>query len=124
MELEKKQYMDQIQTLVKDLEKAKIEIKELLTVKGGKNIKITKSPGDKYDNKDVVELDSEQEILKGKTLGFRRDGPQVQSTEIFKCPECGVSLKDKIRLEEHVKRHKDLRMKCKKCDEIFNNENE
>ena len=124
IEKEKKQYMEQIQKLVKDLEKVKIENKELLTLKRGKNTKVVKSPGDKYDIEDVVELDSELEILKEKTSGFRRDGPQVQSIEIFKCKECGFNVKDKIRLEEHVQHHKALRIKCRKCDTIFTIDND
>ena len=120
MEQEKKQYVEQIQKLVRDIETAKILNKEHLAQKQDGNIQIVKSPGDKYDQEDVVELDSEKVILNGKSSGFRRDGPQAQPNQIVKCSKCGCTFKEKKKLEEHMKQHKDLTIKCKKCSDIFN----
>ena len=92
---ENKQYVSHTQSLIKDLEKLKIENKELLTLTKGGNTIIVKSPGDKYDQEDVVELDSEQAIVDGKSSGFRRDGPQAPSTQRLKCIDCGYSFNDK-----------------------------
>ena len=74
---------------------------------------VKKTPGDMYDrqDEDSEEFDSEKEVLHGKHKGFRRNGPQVQPTQMFDCTECEHSTKDKKKLDEHVKRHKELQIK-------------
>ena len=124
VEIEKKQYADQVQKLVKDIEKLMVEHKELSVLKTVKKTQIMKSPGDKYDQEDVIKLDSEKEILNGKRSGFRRDGPQVQSTPINICPECQKILRDKVKFQEHMKQHDALKIKCRICTKTFNNDND
>ena len=63
---EKKQFEDQIQKLVEDLERVKIINKELKSIKDVDHASIKTTPGDNYDHEDEVELDSERTILKGK----------------------------------------------------------
>ena len=85
---------------------------------------VKKTPGDKYDNQDEVEFDSEKEIFRGKQNGFRRNSPQVNSTPVIICKECDFSLKDKRSLDEHMKRHMEFQMKCRKCGEPFKTDND
>ena len=121
---ERQESNDKIQKLVEEMERIKIENKELKVQRRGNKTNIQKSPGDKYDVDDEVELDSEREILKGKQSGFRRNGPQLQPTQIFKCPKCDNSLKDKIALEKHLESHKTIEIKCKTCGERFDKESD
>ena len=114
--------MEQIQKLVKDLEKVKIENKELQSLKKVRKTNMKKTPGDFYDFEDVEEFDSETELLKGKQSGFKRTGPQVQASEVFKCSECNYQLPNKKSLEEHMKRHQDLKIRCRSCGETFKND--
>ena len=102
---ERKECEDQIQKLVEEMETIKIENKELKTQRRSNKVAMKKTPGDKYDIEDEVELDSEREIFNSKHTGFRRNGPQVQPTQIFKCPKCAYSLKDNTSLEKHLETH-------------------
>ena len=77
-----------------------------------------KTPGDSYDLDDKEEFDSEREILKGKQNGYRRSGPQVQASQIFKYTQCQYQLKDKKSLEKHKKGIKNFKL-CVKNVEKF-----
>ena len=101
---EKEEYEKQVHQLTEQLEKVKVENKELNNLKKVHKINVKKTPGDSYDLEDEEELDSEREILKGKQNGYRRSGPQVQASQIFKCTQYQYQLKDKNSLEEHEKK--------------------
>ena len=116
-----KESEDQVYQLVEDIEKVRIENKELKTIKNIDRSAKKQSPGDIYDNEDVIELDSEKELLKGKQSGLRREGPQVQSVQTFPCTVCGFKLNDQTQLNNHLKSHQDFRKICKKCGETFKN---
>ena len=111
---EKKVSDDEIHRLTEDLEKLKIENKELKTLSKANKSTVKKSPGDIYDRQDEEEFDSEQQIFQGKHKGFRRTGPQVQPIQIFDCTECEHSTSNKIKLDEHIQRHREKTFKLQK----------
>ena len=76
----KKDSEEEVHRLTENLEKVKIENKELRTLKNKNTFTVKKTPGDMYDRQDEEEFDSEKEVLHGKHKGFRRNGPQVQPT--------------------------------------------
>ena len=119
---EKKECENQIHKLVADLEKIKIENKELNTVRNGNKTSLKKTPGDKYDVEDESEFDSERDILKTKTMGFRRNNPQVQSSAVFKCQECEHNASNEAMLEKHLHTNRRSDMKCNTCNDLFNSE--
>ena len=122
--IEKKESNMQIHKLVGDLEKIKIENKELKSVKQINRVTVIKTPGDNYDQQDEVEFDSETVILRGKQNGFRRNSPQANSTPMFTCSECDYTLQNKRSLDKHMKRHTEFQIKCRKCSEPFKNDND
>ena len=124
LENQLKESEDLVHKLVEDIEKVKTENKELKTIKKIQKTTAKSSQGDIYDKEDESELESEKELLKGKQRGFRREGPQVQSVQIFSCDVCGVQLKDKTQLDIHSKCHENIIKKCMKCPETFKNEND
>ena len=80
---EKKEHNMEIHRLVENLEKMKIENKELKTVTKGINVTAKKTQGDVNDKEDNDDLDSEKEIVWGKNNGFRRNSPQSNSSQVF-----------------------------------------
>ena len=68
--------------MTEELEKVKIENKELQSLKKVRKTNMKKTPGDLYDFEDVEEFDSETELLKGKQSGFKRTGPQVRFSNV------------------------------------------
>ena len=120
----KKGSEEEVHRLTEDLKKVKIEKKELRTLKNKNTFAVKKTPGDMYDRQDEEEFNSEKEVLHGKHKGFRRNGPQVQPTQMFDCTECEHSTTDKKKLDEHVKRHKELQIKCRKCGEVFKSDSD
>ena len=121
---EKKESNIEIYRLVEDLEKMKIENKELKYINKGRNLTVKKTSSDSYDKQDEEELDSERDIIRGKQNGFRRNNPQNNSTQVFSCNECEYLPKDKKSLDEHKKRHIDLQIKCMKCGKPFLNDSD
>ena len=125
IESQLKEYENQIQALVEDVEKVKTENKELKSMnKMNKSSAAEQSPRDIYDKEDEIELDSEKELLLGKQSGFRREGPQVQSVQFFPCQVCGSKLKDLPQLNIHLKIHDKPIKRCNKCGKTYDNEND
>ena len=125
IESQLKEYENQIQALVEDVEKVKTENKELKSMnKMNKSSAAEQSPRDIYDKEDEIELDSEKELLLGKQNGFRREGPQVQSVQFFPCQVCGSKLKDLPQLNIHLKIHEIPIKRCNKCGKTYDNEND
>ena len=124
LEKQLKESEENVHTLVKDLEKVKIENKELKTIRKVPNLTSKVFVEDNYDEEDESELDSERALLHGKESGFRRGSPQVQSVQLFPCKECGHKLKDQYNLDMHLKRHQDNRKRGKECGETFKREND
>ena len=79
---------------------------------------------DSYDETDEEELDSERVLLKGKLSGYRRNTPQGQPnvSNTLSCPKCYFKVTNISSLEDHMKQHEKLQMKCGKCSSIFNDE--
>ena len=124
LEKKLKESEENVVNLIQDIEKVKIENKELRTIKKGNSSVSRTYLGDSYDEKDETELDSEKELIKGKHSGFRRDGPQVQSVQLYQCQICQFKLKDQTTLDMHLKRHNDIRNRCKECGETFKTESD
>ena len=117
-----KESESQVCKLSEEVEKIKIENKELKTIRKSRNPATKEFLGDNYDEEDEIELDSERELLQSKQRGFRRAGPQVQSHPVFSCHVCGFQFTDQSNLDTHLKKHNDSTKVCNKCGKSFKNE--
>ena len=76
----------------------------------------------KYDEHEDVNAKLEEQILiRGKSQGFTRDGPQFSSyPKPFTCEECAEKFKTQGELKKHAEQHTSIgKIKCDICTKKF-----
>ena len=81
---------------------------------------------EKYDNRDIDELDSEADLVSSFATkqGFKRTNPQSPSMVSSKCAKCGILFNDNDGLKIHMVTKHLQHISCETCNKKFSDKRE